>query len=301
MKNKLVLIDGNAILHRAYHAIPDLTNQQGEHTNAVYGFISILLRLITDLKPTHLVVAFDEKEWTFRKKDFKAYQAKRPKMDPWLASQIEKTRDFLDAAKVAWYSKGGFEADDIIGTITDQVEANPAVDEVVVVTGDRDLFQLIGKKVKIFVPKSMSQGKIYDEAEVVTDYNFTPQQVPDYKALVGDVSDNYPGVTGIGPKTAVELLRQYRSVEEIYANLDKIETRVRTKLEAGKQEAVFFKHLATIFKEVPIKFDLAQASQWDLGGEKALNQLKGLGFKSLTERVGKMGVKSEEKIQTSLF
>lgn len=303
--SKFLIIDGNAILHRAYHAIPDLTNKQGEHTNAVYGFVSMLLRLVSDLKPTHLAVCFDEKEKTFRKKDFEAYQAKRPKMDPWLSSQVEIARDFLDAAKIPWYSKGGYEADDVIGTIcskTTDLKLSITVDELIIVTGDRDLFQLINDKVKILVPtKGMSQGKLYDTEEVKKDYDFAPVQMIDYKALVGDSSDNYPGVSGIGPKTARELIIEYKTIENIYNHLDKISEKVRQKLINGKKDAFFFHKIATIFKEVPINFKLEETKNWNLGGEESIGFIQNLGFKSILKRLPQKQNESDKIKQEVLF
>ena len=283
---KLLIIDGNAIAHRAYHAIPELTNKKGEHTNAVYGFVSILTNLTYTLKPTHLVVTFDEKEKTFRRKEYEHYQAKRPKMDDWLSSQIDKIRQWLEAAQVSVYSKGGYEADDVIGTIADRSVDN--FDNIVIVTGDRDLFQLINKKTKVYVPiKGLKEGKLYGEEEVRQEFDFDPIQMVDYKALVGDASDNYPGVAGIGPKTARDLITRYKKVEDIYQDLDMIEERVKVKLKKGKKDAFFFKKLATLFKDVPITFDSKDWEGWDLGGELSTAYLTGLGFKSILKRLPK--------------
>ena len=317
MKSKLVLIDGNAILHRAYHAIPDLTNKKGEHTNAVYGFVSMLLGLIQKLEPTHLIVAFDEKEKTFRAKAYEKYQTQRPEMDPWLSEQIEKTRTFLDKARVVWLSKPGYEADDVIGTIAEKVfqskrveeqdnkkkkkkkastlqllHPSTLIDEVIIVTGDRDLFQLINNRVKVYVPiRGLKEGKLFGEKEVLQDFDFMPMQIVDYKALIGDSSDNYPGVPGIGPKTAVSLLSKFKSKDGVYENLDKIDSGVRNKLEKGKKDADMSYYLATIKKDVPFKFDIEKASDWDLGSEEVIGLFRELGFRTLTNRVMEYGNK----------
>ena len=319
--SKLVLIDGNAILHRAYHAIPDLTNKKGEHTNAVYGFVSMLLGLIQKLEPTHLIVAFDEKEKTFRAKAYEKYQTQRPEMDPWLSEQIEKTRTFLDKARVVWLSKPGYEADDVIGTIAEKVfqskrveeqdnkkkkkkkastlqllHPSTLIDEVIIVTGDRDLFQLINNRVKVYVPiRGLKEGKLFGEKEVLQDFDFMPMQIVDYKALIGDSSDNYPGVPGIGPKTAVSLLSKFKSKDGVYENLDKIDSGVRNKLEKGKKDADMSYYLATIKKDVPFKFDIEKASDWDLGSEEVIGLFRELGFRTLTNRVMNFGSREKNK------
>lgn len=321
--SKLLLIDGNAILHRAYHAIPPLTNKKGEPINAVYGFVSILLNLINSLKPSHITVAFDEKEKTFRMKEFEGYQAKRPPMDPFLVEQIVKARDFLKAVKIPYYSKSGYEADDVIATIASQStkdlkpktkkksSALPAsrrvlslksnVDEVIIVTGDRDLFQLIDDKVKVYVPvKGLKEGKLYDHDEVHKEFDFDPLQMIDYKALVGDSSDNYPGVSGIGPKTARDLIVKYKTVEEIYKNIDEVPEKVKGKLIKGEKDAFFFKKLATVAKNVEIEFSLKQCGDWDLGTEDVVNLFREYGFKTLTNRIMNYGSRNTGEDKTKL-
>lgn len=214
--SKLVLIDGNAIMHRAYHALPPLTTKKGEPINAVYGFVSMLLGLINELKPTHISVCFDRPEKTFRKEKYIHYQSQRPEMDEFLSSQITKMHDVLTAFGIPVYEKAGYEADDLLGTIAKQsvrVEecksgskklkkthalplsrSSTLIDEVVIVTGDRDIFQLINDKVKVYVPvKGLKEGKLYGVGEVRHEFDFDPIQMIDYKALVGDPSDNYPG------------------------------------------------------------------------------------------------------------
>ncbi len=303
--SKLILIDGNAILHRAYHAIPPLTNKKGEPINAVYGFVSMILNLINNLIPSHIVVAFDEKEKTFRMKEFEGYQAKRPPMDPFLVSQIVKTRDFLKAVKIPYYSKSGYEADDVLATIVSQatkdikpktkkeysvLSLKSSVDEVIIVTGDRDLFQLINGSVKVYVPvKGLKEGKMYDEDEVRKEFDFDPIQMVDYKALVGDSSDNYPGVSGIGPKTARDLIVKYKTVEEIYKNIDKVPEKVRSKLERGRKDAFFFKKLATVSKDIDIDFDIRKCEEWDLGTQKVVDLFREYGFKTLLARIMNYG------------
>ena len=295
--NKLVLIDGNAILHRAFHALPPLTTKEGEPISAVYGLISMLLKVIQDLKPTHIAVCFDEKEPTFRHKAFANYQAQRPPMVDDLSSQFEKARRVLQAFGIPVYSKPGFEADDVIGTITQQVE-----DDVVIVTGDRDILQLVNKRVKVYLPLAgLSTAKLMGEGDVIEKMGVRPDQIDDYKALVGDASDNYPGVSGIGPKGAINLLEKYGTLDGIYKNLDSIAEGVAKKLKDGSEAAKLSKHLATIVKDVPVSLDIASAGRWDVDGKKALDLFAEFGFKTLTERVKKVGRELDQEKQMSLI
>src|SRR3989304_9696302 len=179
--SKLVLIDGNAILHRAFHALPPLTTKSGEPINAVYGLVSMLLRVIQDLTPTHIAICFDEKAPTFRHKEFAAYQAQRPTMADELSSQFEKARKVVEAFGIPAYSKAGYEADDVLGTL-----AEGSKEDVVIVTGDRDILQLVNDKVKVYLPiVGLSSATLMGEEEVKEKLGVAPKQVPDYKALVG--------------------------------------------------------------------------------------------------------------------
>ena len=284
---RLLIIDGNALMHRAYHAIPMLNNKTGQPTNAVYGFILMLQNLLGNFKSKYLLVAFDEKEKTFRKKDYERYQAKRPKMDDWLVTQMALVRVWLEVADICFISKGGYEADDVIGTITkSQMLKKQMINETIIVTGDRDIFQLINEKVKVFTPtKGLSNGKLWGEEEVKAEFDFAPIQMVDYKALVGDSSDNYPGVAGVGPKTARDLIVKYQSVENIYKHLDEISPTVRTKLEKGAKDALFFHKLATIFTEVPVKFDLEKCNSWNMQSVAVADFYQEFGFRSFLAKM----------------
>src|SRR5512146_3062495 len=199
---KLIVIDGNAILHRAFHAMPPFTTKRGEPIGAVHGFVSMLLKAIADLKPTDIVVTFDEKEKTFRHEALPTYQAQRPPMDKDLSSQFVKTRDFLEAAGIPVYSKPGYAAEDVIGTIATK-SGGHGVDEVVILTGDRDQLQLVDdkKNIKLYMPiAGIANAKLFGEAETKERMGVPASLIDDYKALVGDPSDNYSGVPGIGPK-----------------------------------------------------------------------------------------------------
>ncbi len=301
--SKLVLIDGNAILHRAYHALPPLTTRLGEPINAVYGLISMLLRVIQDLKPTHIAVAFDRKEPTFRHKEFKDYQAQRPPMEDNLSSQFEKAKATLSAFGIPIYELAGYEADDIIGTLASQGSEIPnkkikspvtshqsPINEVIVVTGDRDILQLVNKNVKVYLPvKGLSEGKVFGKEEVVEKMGVKPSQIPDYKALVGDQSDNYKGVSGIGPKTAIKLLKEYGSFETIYKNLDSVPRQIKERLENGKSDGEMSLKLAGIVREVPIDADFEKMNKWRVDSKEALDLFAQFGFKTLTKRIKEVG------------
>ena len=294
---KLVLIDGNAILHRAFHALPPLTTKRGEPINAVYGLVSMLLRVIQDLKPTHIAVCFDEKEPTFRHKAFPGYQAQRPHMADELSGQFEKARKFLEAVGIPIYSKSGYEADDVIGTLADKFK-----EEVVIVTGDRDILQLVDDRVKVYMPiAGLSSAKLMGEPEVVEKMGIPPSQIDDYKALVGDSSDNYRGVSGIGPKTAIKLLSEYGSLENVYENISRLASQTKERLGKGRKDSKMSKKLATIVRDVPITADFEQASKWDVDGQRVLDLFSEFGFKTLTERVKKVGRQLDQEKQASLF
>ncbi len=294
---KLVLIDGNAILHRAFHALPPMSNKMGEPTNAVYGLVSMFLRVIQDLKPTHIAVCFDEKEKTFRHIELPTYQSQRPPIAEDLSSQFEKARDFFKAAGVPVYSKSGFEADDVIGTI-----ASNAKKDVVIVTGDRDILQLINKKVRLYMPVvGLTNAKLFDEAATVERMGVPPEQIPDYKALVGDPSDNYFGVPGIGPKTATDLLSKYKNINGIYKHLPEMPEKLREKLEKGKDSAYQSLRLATIVTNVPVEPDFDAMDDWDIDSPKVIDLFKNFGFKTLTDRIQKVGKEIDEQKQGALF
>jgi len=256
---RLVLIDGHAVLYRAYYALPKtLTTSKDEVVNAVYGFARMLFKIFSDLKPTHLAVAFDLPKPTFRHKIFKEYQATRPKMAEDLASQIEPIHEMVKAFDIPIFEKAGFEADDVIGALAKKAR----VDEVVVVTGDRDIFQLVDKKTKVYALKrGISGGELVGEKRVEEILGVKPYQIVDYKALAGDPSDNYPGVSGIGPGTAKKLLKQFGSLEKIMKKLKKEE----------REKALLSKKLAKIETNVPLEFELDKCKlSYDKGKVKKI-------------------------------
>ena len=290
---RLVLIDGHAILHRAYHAFPlTLKTRRGELVNAVYGFTRILLTVLEDLKPDFLAVAFDLPEPTFRHQEYVGYQIQRPEMDRELVGQIERVYQMVKTLNIPVFTSPRFEADDVIGTLAKQATLKNV--EVMIVTGDRDIMQLVNKKVKVYAPKrGFAEPEIFDEKKVKIFLGITPKQIIDYKALVGDTSDNYPGVSGIGPKTTVELLNRYGDLKTIYKNLEKIKPLLAQKLEDDKENAYLSQKLATIVTKVPLKLNLKACLVHDYDHQKAVKLFEELEFKSLINKLP--GVKKEKE------
>jgi len=302
---RLVLIDGHAILHRAYHAFPlTLKTRKGELVNAVYGFSRMLLTVLEDLKPRYLAVAFDLPQPTFRHQEYVGYQIQRPEMDKELFGQIERVYQIVQVLNIPIFTSVGFEADDVIGTLARQAAQKKL--EVMIVTGDRDIMQLVNKKVKVYSPrKGFAEPEIFDEKKVKEFLGVTPPQIIDYKALIGDVSDNYPGVSGIGPKTAVELLNKYGNLQKIYQNLKKIKPQITEKLKQGKESALLSQKLATIITKIPLKLNLKACLVHDYDQPKAVKLFEELQFKSLVNKLPGMEKikeeKKEEKQQMSLL
>lgn len=281
---KIVIIDGNAIVHRAFHALPPMNTKDGQLTNAVYGFFAMLLKLLNDLKPAYLIVCFDRPKPTFRKQLYVGYQAKRPKMSDDLVPQIELLHQVLEKAKIEYFEIDGYEADDIIGTIATQSAAKNL--QAVIVSGDRDMLQLVNKKVVVLAPISgITKMIIYDEEKVKEKYGLKASQFIDYKALVGDSSDNYPGVSGIGPKTAGELLHKYNTFENLYKHISELPENLSSKLAVDAEQAALAKKLATIITDAPVKMDLEKAKVGKIDKLGLLEAFRELGFKSLMGRV----------------
>lgn len=282
---KLVLIDGNAIMHRAYHALPPLSTKKGELVNAVYGFASTMLSVIENLKPDYIAASFDLAGPTFRHEAYKEYKATRTKAPDEFYRQIPRVKEFVKDFNIPIFEKEGYEADDIIGTLTKQAEKTEEV-EVVIVTGDLDTLQLVSGKTSVYtMRKGLSDSVIYDEEKVRERYNLEPIQIIDYKGLRGDPSDNIPGVKGIGEKTATELLVKYGTVEKIYQSLSEIKDSVKEKLERDRLKAFMSKKLATISTDVPVKLELEKTRVHDFDREKLVNLFKELNFYSLIKRI----------------
>lgn len=290
---KLVLVDGHAVFHRAYHALPPLTTSKGELVNAVFGFTSMLLRAIADIKPDYIAVAFDTAEPTFRHQEYTAYKAQRVAAPEELHEQMPRSKEVLDVLNIPVFELAGYEADDIIGTLVKQATKNGVPNlETIVVTGDRDTLQLVRPHVKIYTPgKSFSDVVYYDEKIVREKYGIAPNQLIDYKALAGDASDNIPGVRGIGSVGATKLVQEFGSIEQIYKNLDKIGEKTRKLLEENAEEAVMSKKLATIDQGAPIKLELEKCVLADYDKTDATNLFLDLEFRSL---IGKLPGSAQE-------
>lgn len=293
---KLLLIDGNAILHRGYHAYPPLTNPKGEMINAVFGFFSMLLTVLADQKPDYLVVCFDRGKPTFRQSMYAGYHAHRPKMADDFFPQVAIVHKLLEKMNVRIFELDGYEADDLIGTI-----AKKAVDEfheqVVIVTGDRDLLQLVNGQVNILMPvNGFTKTVLFDEEKVEEKYGVHPKQFVDYKALIGDASDGYPGVTGIGPKTAAKLLQEHGSFEKLYSDVASLPEKIGVKLATDAEQAALAKKLATIVIDSPIQFDLTKCSCSDFDIKGLRDEFTKQGFNSLQTRLDSMFGKETEQL-----
>lgn len=286
MSKKIVLIDGHSILNRAFFGVPPLTNSEGLHTNAVYGFLNIMFKILDEEKPDYLTVAFDRSEPTFRHQMFDAYKGTRKPMAQELREQVPVMKDVLQAMGIKIMEMPGYEADDLLGTIAGMAEAQGM--DVSIISGDRDLLQLATEKVKIRIPKTKRTGteiEDYYAADVVERYQVTPKEFIDVKALMGDSSDNIPGVPGIGEKTATNLIVAYKSIENAYAHLEEITPkRAKTNLEEHYDMAQMSKTLATIEVHAPIEFDLEAAKLTDLYTPEAYVYMKRLEFKNMLTR-----------------
>ena len=289
MNGKIVLIDGHSILNRAFYGVPDLTNSEGLHTNAVYGFLNIMLKILDEEKPDYLTVAFDVKHPTFRHEMYADYKGTRKGMPDELKEQVPLIQEMLRAMGVRLVMKEGYEADDILGTIARTAEKEGL--EVSLVSGDRDLLQLATDRIMIRIPKTKRGGteiENYHTQDVIDKYGITPPQIVDLKGLMGDASDNIPGVAGVGEKTAVKILTAYPTVEDAYAHLDEVAPkRTHDLLEKGRDQAMLSKALATIKTDCELDYSLEEAGLPELFNEKSFAMVKRLEFKSLLKRFDK--------------
>ncbi len=283
---KLLLIDTFNFLHRAYHALPQsFRSPQGEPVNAVYGVASMLINVLDQIKPDYAVAALDGMKPTFRVEDFTGYKAHRTPMEEDLSGQIPKVFELFDAFGIPYYVVDGYEADDVIGTLATSYASEDL--QVVIVSNDRDLWQLVNGNVVIMMPSTNGKVEWMGKKEVEARLGFSSTLVPDYKGLRGDPSDNIPGVHGVGEKTAVKLITEFGSIEEIYKNIEKVEpVSLREKLINNAEEAVMSKKLATIITDVPITIDLNSCIHNPDGKEKIGEVLKKYNFKSLLKRLG---------------
>ncbi len=300
---KLVLIDGNSLLHRAFYALPPLTTKQGLHTNGVYGFLTMLYKILDDYEPDFIGVAFDRKGPTFRHKEYEEYKAGRKKTPDELGMQFAVLKDVLDKLNIYRVELDGFEADDLVGTLA-KVGSEKNLD-VIAVTGDRDYLQLVNDKTKVLITKKgMTNLEIYDEEAMMDRYGLTAEQFIDLKGLMGDKSDNIPGVPGVGEKTGIKLLKEYNSIEGIYENIDSISgSKLKEKLVENKQLAIMSKRLATIITNVPMDFDFDTLKSEEPQYEELYKLYLELEFNSLlskidTEKLDKTKVDGINQVET---
>lgn len=293
---KLLILDANAIIHRAYWALPKLTTKKGEVVNAVYGFLLILFKAIKDFKPDYIIAAFDYPAPTFRVKVFREYKAQRPKAPDDLYSQIPLVKKFLEAFSIKIFEKEGFEADDIIATIVEKTKENKDLEKIVI-TGDFDLLQLANQNTKIlFLRRGIRDAILYDKNKVHEKFGFFPKQIPDFKALRGDPSDNLPGIPGIGEKTAVQLLQEFQSIENIFNNLNRISnSKLKESLQKNKESAIKIRKLALLERKVPLQFSLQECRFGDFSKNNVKDLLEKFEFKSLLKRI------EELQLQKTLF
>ncbi|HLN64638.1 MAG TPA: 5'-3' exonuclease H3TH domain-containing protein, partial [Symbiobacteriaceae bacterium] len=253
-KRKLILLDGNSLANRAFYAVRLFSTSDGVFTNAVYGFLNMLFKLVEEEKPDYLAVAFDKGGATFRHEAFAEYKGTRKGAPDEFKPQLELLREVLTALNVPWFRMDRFEADDLIGTLSKQASAKGV--DALVVTGDRDALQLIDDHVTVmYNRKGISDVILYDPAKLKEELGLSPSQIIDMKALMGDTSDNIPGVPGVGEKTALKLLQDYQTVDGVYEHLNEIKGALKEKLAAGHESAMKSKWLATISLEAPVAFD----------------------------------------------
>ncbi|MFH1608685.1 MAG: 5'-3' exonuclease H3TH domain-containing protein, partial [Patescibacteria group bacterium] len=318
----LVLLDSHAIIHRAYHALPEFLSSKGEPTGALYGLASMLMKIITDLKPDYIIACYDLPQKTFRHEAYKEYKAGRAKADDALISQLKDSRKIFEAFNVPIYDAPGFEADDILGTIVEQMkdplrhsDTSPLLRgrkgggefKLIIASGDMDTMQLIdNKKVQVYtLKKGINDTILYDEKAIITRFGFKPELLPDYKGLRGDPSDNIIGIKGIGEKTATDLIVNFGTIEEIYKKISAkggpasggkngeaifkekgFSDRIIKLIKENKEEALFSKTLATIRKDAPIDFKIPEKTFWESADIQKIEKIfLEFEFKSLFARI----------------
>ncbi len=303
---RLVIIDSNSVIHRAYHALPPLTTKKGELVNAIYGFLLVFLKIIKEFQPDFIAAAFDFPAPTFRHKKYKDYKAKRPPAPDELYLQIPKVKEVLKAFGVSIFEKEGFEADDIIGTIATlapRKQVLPKI-ETIILSGDLDALQLINPQTKVYaLRKGVKDVVLYDEKRVQEKFQgLIPQQILDFKALKGDPSDNIPGITGIGEKTAIQLLLKFGTLENLYEEIEgssqnakDLRPKLRETILEYKEQAFFSKTLAQIEKNTPIEFNLEKCRFGEYDKNKVIELLENFEFYSLIKRLSGGGMIEEKE------
>jgi DNA polymerase I len=307
-RKKLILIDGNAVIHRSFHALPPFKNPEGQLVNAVYGFASLLLNLMNYEKPEYIATTFDLKGPTFRHEQYKEYKATRKKAPDELYAQFPLVKELVRSFQIPIFEKQGFEADDLLGTLSALAEKKEGI-LTYIVTGDLDTLQLVSDHTKVYtLTNKYADPVIYDADKVFARYGLTPAQVTDMKGLQGDSSDNIKGVAGVGAKTTKDLLQKFGSIENVYENLDDVKESTRRKLEADRDSAFQSKELATIICDVPdVTLDLEACLAHDYDQEVLINLFQNFGFRSLIKRLTTFNKSADEKrieasgVQASLF
>ncbi len=300
MAERLLILDSNSILHRVFHALPPLTTKKGELINAVYGFLLVLFRIIKEFRPTYICACFDFPAKTFRHYQFKEYKAQRPPCPKDLASQIPKLKEILGAFKIPIFEKEGYEADDLIGTIVSKTQGL----EKIIVSGDLDNLQLVSKETKVFVLSGIKKSFLYDEKEVEKKYQgLKPEQIPDLKALIGDPSDNIPGVPGFGEKTALKLLVKFENLENLYRKIEKnqkivgVDLKLKENLLKHKDQIFFSKLLTQIKKNVPIEFNINEYRWGKYKEEEVVKIFEKCEFNSLIKRLPEIKLKKKTSLE----
>ena len=301
MENTLIIIDGNSIINRAFYALPDMSNSDGLKTNAIFGFVRMMFKIIEDYQPTHMSVAFDKKAPTFRHKQYADYKAGRKKMPDELGQQLEPLKELLDKFNINRLELAGYEADDIIGTVAKLGEENNF--KVYIVTGDKDAIQLASHKTTTLITKKgVGEVEEYNYDSVVERYEMTPTQFIDLKGLMGDKSDNIPGVPGVGEKTGIKLLKQYSTIENLIEHTDELKGSIKKKIEENKELALMSKELATIITNVPLDIKLEDLEYGDYNKDDVIEKFKEFGFTSLISKLlemdgGETSIKEEVNLK----
>lgn len=316
---KFIIIDSNSVIHRAYHALPRLTTKKEELVNAIYGFLLVFLKIIKEFQPDYLAACFDFPGLTFRHKKYKEYKIKRPPAPKELYQQIPKIKEILKLFNVPIFEKEGFEADDLIGTISKKSQKEQIFPplEIIILSGDMDTLQLVDKNTKIYLLKKGVKKTILYDLDLVKEkyHGLTPEQIVDFKALRGDLSDNIPGVTGIGEKTALELLLKFGTIENLYQEIEEnsekikeIKPKIKDLLLKYKEQAFFSKTLAQINKNVPLDFNLEKCRFGNYDRKKIIEIFKKYEFFSLIKRLStffetkkSVKIKTEKRKQKKLF
>ncbi len=298
MRNKIMIIDGNSILFRAFYAMPPLKTKKGQYTNAVYGFLSMMYKLLDDYSPEYICVAFDPKKPTFRHEQYSEYKAGRAKAPDELVQQFDLIRRVLNTHNIKCIEIEGFEADDVAGTMS-KASVEKGID-VYLVTSDKDYLQLVDDNVKVILTKKgVTNIKEMDRDAIFEDYEIKPEEFVDLKALMGDQSDNIPGVSGVGEKTAIKLIKEYHSLDNLYSNIDNIAGKLKEKLENDKMQAYMSKTLAQIVTDIPVEINFDEYKYQAADNDKLINLYDELEFKNFKKRITTLNISQAQTDENS--